>query len=256
MPVGATLLIVHTISRHRLATITQTSDVIRDFEQPTDWARWRFAASTGLYGAALGAAVTVTNVVGQTSKFAPSADRLPLTGFLYFAVAGGIAGLLIAGAVGYFMGSSPPVFKFTKPRSPLGYVEWAGIGVGYWFAFAVIVGGAVLPEANVFRAYVNGAISLFDVVGFSIDNVFAFPLRIATEGTQFMFTAIPAGIAFGLGGWLLDRFATSGDKTTSSYGPLLLAAAFAGIVMAGLLFLPEPILWQIGNFTTGNQVAR
>lgn len=239
-----------------MATITQTSNVIRDFEQPTDWARWRFAVSVGLYGAALGAAVTVTNVVGQTSKFAASADRLPLTGFLYFAMAGGIAGLLIAGAVGYFMGSSPPVFKFTKPRSPLGSLEWAGIGVGYWFAFAVIVGGIVLPEANVFRAYFNGAISLFDIVGFTIDNVFAFPLRIATEGTQFMFTAIPAGIAFAVGGWVIDRFGTSSNKTTSSYGPLLVAAAFAGIVMAALILLPESTLWHIGNVTTGSQVAR
>ena len=109
-----------------MATITHTSDVIRDFEQPTNWARCRFAVSTGVYGTVLGAAVTVTNVVGQTSKFASSADRLPLTGFLYFAVAGGIAGLLIAGAVGYLIGSSPPVFKFTKPRSPLGYLEWGG----------------------------------------------------------------------------------------------------------------------------------
>jgi hypothetical protein len=131
-----------------------------------------------------------------------------------------------------------------------------GIGVGSWFAFAVIVGGIVLPEANVFRAYVNGAISLFDVVGFTIDNVFAFPLRIATEGTRFMFTAIPAGIAFGLGGWLLDRFATSSDKTTASYGPLLLAAVFAGIVIAAIIFLPESALWQIGNVTTGRQLAR
>lgn len=220
------------------------------------WPRWRFAASIGLYGASLGAAVVITNVIGQTSKFAVDADSLPSGDILYFWLVGAVTGLMVAGLTGYLMNKSSRAFASSQTRSALGIASWAGLGAAYLVSFSTVVGGVVLPEANVLLAYVDGAIPLVDLVGFTLDNVFAIPLRMAVEGARFMFTAIPAALAFAMGGWVIDRLASSTHEPAARYGPPLVAALLSTIVLAGLLLLPPSTLWHIGNVTTATQVVR
>lgn len=231
----------------RLATVA-----LREDQRP----RWRFAASVGLYGAALGGAVVIANIVGQTSKFAVDADMLPFADFLYFWLVGAASGLIVGGLAGYLINRSAPALTASPGRPPLGFLAWAGVGAGYLISFSVVVGGGALPEANVVLAYVRGAIPLTDLAGFTADNVFAFPLRAATDGPGFMFTAIPAAIAFWLGGWAVDRLATSAHGPSNRYGPILAAVAASGVVTIGLTLLPPSILWHIGNLTTATQLAR
>ena len=218
--------------------------------------RWRFAASLGLYGAALGAAVVITNVVGLTSKFAVDADTLPPDDIVYFMLVGGLTGLVVAGLTGYLINRSTRAFETSTPRHALGILPWAALGATYWVAFSLLVGGITLPQANVVLAYVDGAIPFVDFVGFSLDTIFGVPFRMVSEGGRFMYTAIPAGLLFALGGWLIDRLAVSANAPAARYGSPLAAVLLSAIVVATVLFLPPSVLWHIGNVTTATQLYR
>ena len=218
--------------------------------------RWRFATSLGLYGAALGAAVVIANIVGLTSKFAVDADALPTSDVLYFMLVGGLTGFGVAGLVGYLINRSTRAFASSKPRQGLGLLPWAGVGAAYWICFSLLVGGITLPQANVVRAYVDGAIPFVDFVGFTLDTIFSLPFNMVSEGGRFMYTAIPAGLLFALGGWIIDRLAVSANEPAARYGSPLVAALLSAIVIAFLLLLPPTILWHIGNVTTATQLYR
>lgn len=218
--------------------------------------RWRFAASLGMYGAALGAAVVITNVVGLTSKFAVDADALPPDDIVYFMLVGGLTGLVVAGLTGYLINRSTRAFETSTPRHALGVLPWAALGATYWVAFSLLVGGITLPQANVVLAYVDGAIPFADFVGFSLDTIFGVPFRMVSEGGRFMYTAIPAGLMFALGGWIIDRLAVSANGPVARYGSPLVAALLSAIVVAAVLLLPPTILWHIGNVTTATQLYR
>ena len=239
-----------------MATVTDTSKLVLADPREDTLPRWRFAASLGLYGAALGAAVVITNVVGLTSKFAIDADVLPPSDTLYFIALGGVTGLVVAGLVGYLMNRSSRAFASSTPRHPLGILPWAAVGAVYWVVFSLLLGGVTLPQANVVLAYVNDAIPFVDFVGFTLDTIFGVPFRMVSEGGRFMYTALPAALAFMLGGWLIDRFAASTHEPTARYGAPLAAALLSSIVIAGLLLLPPTVLWHIGNVTTATQVYR
>ncbi len=239
-----------------MATVTDTSKLVLADPREDTRPRWRFAASIGFYGAALGAAVVVTNVVGLTSKFSVDADALPPSDILYFMIVGGLSGLVVAGLAGYLMNRSSRAFASSTPRHPLGILPWAAIGAAWWVAFSLLLGGVMLPQANVVLAYVDGAIPFVDFVGFTLDTIFGVPFRMVSEGGRFMYTAIPAGLAFALGGWLIDRLAASTHKPTARYGSPLAAVLLSGIVIAGVLALPPSVLWHIGNVTTATQLYR
>ena len=239
-----------------MTSTTDTSKLVLADPREDTWPRWRFAASIGLYGAALGASVVVTNIVGLTSKFAVDADALPPSDILYFMIVGGLSGLVVAGIAGYLMNRSSRAFASSTPRHPLGILPWAAIGAAWWVAFSLLLGGVMLPQANVVLAYVDGAIPFLDFVGFTLDTIFGVPFRMVSEGGRFMYTAIPAGLAFALGGWLIDRLAVSAHEPTARYGPPLLAALLSAIVIAGVLILPPSVLWHIGNVTTATQLYR
>ena len=239
-----------------MTSTTDTSKLVLADPREDTWPRWRFAASIGLYGAALGAFVVVTNIVGLTSKFAVDADALPPSDILYFMIVGGLSGLVVAGIAGYLMNRSSRAFASSTPRHPLGILPWAAIGAAWWVAFSLLLGGVMLPQANVVLAYVDGAIPFLDFVGFTLDTIFGVPFRMVSEGGRFMYTAIPAGLAFALGGWLIDRLAVSAHEPTARYGSPVAAALLSAIVIAGILLLPPTVLWHIGNVTTATQLYR
>ena len=239
-----------------MTSTTDTSKVVLANPREDTWPRWRFAASLGLYGAALGAFVVVTNVVGLTSKFAVDADALPPDDILYFMAVGGLTGLVIAGLAGYLINRSSRAFVSSVPRHALGILPWAAIGAVYWVAFSLLLGGVMLPQANVVLAYVDGAIPFVDFVGFTLDTIFGVPFRMVSEGGRFMYTAISAGLLFAIGGWLIDRLAASANEYVARYGAPLLAVLLSAVVITCVLVLPPSVLWHIGNVTTATQVYR
>ena len=239
-----------------MTTTADTSRVATASPQEDTKPRWRFAASLGLYGAALGAFVVVSNVVGLTSKFAVDADALSPEDVLYFIIVGGLTGFVVAGLTGYLINRSTRAFSSSTPRHALGILPWVALGGVYWVSFSLLVGGITLPQANVVLAYVDGAIPFVDFVGFSLDTIFGVPFRMVSEGGRFMYTAIPAGLLFALGGWIIDRLAASASQPMARYGSPLLAALLSAIVIAFLLLLPPTILWHIGNVTTATQLYR
>ena len=239
-----------------MTSTADTSRVATTSPQEDTKPRWRFAASLGLYGAALGAAVVISNLVGLTSKFAVDADALPLSDILYFMVVGGLTGFVVAGLAGYLINRSTRAFVSSTPRHPLGILPWAAIGGAYWVGFSLLVGGIALPQANVVLAYVDGAIPFVDFVGFTLDTIFGVPFRMVSEGGRFMYTAISAGLLFAIGGWLIDRLAVSANEPAARYGSPLAAALLSAIVIAAILLLPPSVLWHIGNVTTATQLYR
>ena len=76
------------------------------------------------------------------------------------------------------------------------------------------------------------------------------------DGGRFMHTAIPAGIVFALGGWVIDRLAVSAHEAASRYGSPLAASLLSAIVVATILVLPPTVLWHIGNVTAATQLYR
>ena len=239
-----------------MATVSDTSKhVLADPREDTR-PRWRFAASLGLFGAALGGAVVITNVVGLTSKFSVDADALPPDDVVYFMLVGGVTGLVIAGFIGFLINRSTRAFESSTPRHALGILPWAAIGATYWVVFSLLLGGVALPQANVVMAYVDGAIPFVDFLGFSLDTVFGIPFRMVSEGGQFMYTAISAALLFAVGGWAIDRLAALSNAQAARYGPPLLAIGLSATVVALLLVLPPSVLWHIGNVTTATQLYR
>lgn len=239
-----------------MTSTADTSKVVLTNPREDTWPRWRFAASLGLYGAALGAFVVVTNVVGLTSKFAVDADALPPDDILYFMAVGGLTGLVVAGLAGYLINRSSRAFVSSVPRHALGILPWAAIGATYWVAFSLLLGGVTLPQANVVLAYVDGAIPFVDFVGFTLDTIFGVPFRMVSEGGRFMYTAISAGLLFAIGGWLIDRLAASANEYVARYGAPLLAVLLSAVVITCVLVLPPSVLWHVGNVTTATQVYR
>lgn len=239
-----------------MATVSDTSKRVLADPREDSRPRWRFAASLGLFGAALGGAVVITNVVGLTSKFSVDADALPPDDIVYFMLVGGVTGLAVAGFIGFLMNRSTRAFETSTPRHPLGVLPWAAIGATYWVVFSLLLGGVALPQANVVMAYIDGAISFVDFLGFSLDTVFGVPFRMVSEGGRFMYTAISAGLLFAVGGWAIDRIAALSNDQAARYGPPLLAIGLSAAVVALLLMLPPPVLWHIGNVTTATQLYR
>ncbi len=239
-----------------MATVTETSKSVLADPREDSRPRWRFAASLGLYGAALGAAVVITNVVGLTSKFSVDADALPPNDIVYFMLVGGLTGLVVAGVIGYLINRSTRAFETSTPRHALGILPWAAIGATYWVAFSLLLGGIALPQANVVMAYIDGAIPFGDFIGFSLDTVFGVLFRMVSEGGRFMYTAISAALLFAAGGWAIDRVTAVSNEQIARYGPPVLAIALSATVVALILFLPPPVLWHIGNVTTATQLYR
>lgn len=239
-----------------MATVTETSKSVLADPREDSRPRWRFAASLGLYGAALGAAVVITNVVGLTSKFSVDADALPPDDIIYFMLVGGLTGLVVAGVIGYLINRSTRAFETSTPRHALGILPWAAIGATYWVAFSLLLGGIALPQANVVMAYIDGAIPFGDFIGFSLDTVFGVLFRMVSEGGRFMYTAISAALLFAAGGWAIDRVTAVSNEQIARYGPPVLAIALSATVVALILFLPPPLLWHIGNVTTATQLYR
>ena len=239
-----------------MTTKIDTSKLVTTAPREDTRPRWRFAASLGLYGAALGAFVVITNVVGLTSKFSVDADALPSSDVLYFMIVGGLTGFVVAGLTGYLINRSTRAFTSSTPRHALGILPWAALGATYWVAFSLLVGGITLPQANVILAYADGAIPFVDFVGFTLDTIFGVPFRMVSEGGRFMYTALPAGLLFALGGWLIDRLAVSANAPAARYGSPLAAALLSVIVVATVLLLPPSVLWHIGNVTTATQLYR
>ena len=239
-----------------MTSTAETSRIVTASPREDTRPRWRFAASLGLYGAALGAAVVITNVVGLTSKFAVDADALPAEDVIYFMIVGGLSGFAVAGLTGYLINRSTRAFASSTPRHALGILPWTALGATYWVAFSLLVGGITLPQANVVLAYIDGAIPFVDFIGFTLDTIFGVPFRMVSEGGRFMYTAIPAGLMFALGGWIIDRLAVSANVPAARYGSPLAAALLSAIVVAAILLLPPSVLWHIGNVTTATQLYR
>ncbi len=239
-----------------MATVTKTSKSVLADPREDSRPRWRFAASLGLYGAALGGAAVITNVVGLTSKFSVDADALPPDDIVYFMLVGGLTGLVVAGVIGYLINRSTRAFETSTPRHALGILPWAAIGATYWVAFSLLLGGIALPQANVVMAYIDGAIPFGDFIGFSLDTVFGVLFRMVSEGGRFMYTAISAALLFAAGGWAIDRVTAVSNEQIARYGPPVLAIALSATVVALILFLPPPMLWHIGNVTTATQLYR
>ena len=123
---------------------------------------------------------------------------------------------------------------------------WVGIGVVYSFVLSLILGGLFLPLTFLFTEFTRGVISVPILLSEALDTTMRWPFLSVVVGIQLLFTAMAAGVLFGLGAWVIDWFNSSADSVSAKYGTWVVAMALCGLVVALLAVVPESTLARLG----------
>ena len=213
-------------------------------ERGFDWPRLRFAYSVALYGGVLGAITVIVNFLSQFD-FPDTPEHLPALQAALFALAGAVSGIILTGPMAYIIQGPTPFFH-QRRRASLSLLVWFLIGFGYGVAFSMLLGGIFLPLSVNILDFVDGLISVPRLLIKAFDMLIAWPGLAIVLGTRLLITGIIAGVFFGGGAWLIDRFSASTDRTTSVYGPWAIALALSVALIAVILFVPESTLAYLG----------
>ena len=212
---------------------------------PVDWPRIRFAACLAVYGAAIGAAAVLVNFLSQGDPLEVP-QHMPFGPALLFSSAAALAGIVITGPVSYWLYGQAPVFYANKYREPRSFLVWTALGLGYGLLFPLLMGAYFLPMSFRFLDFVNGILNVPELVSSGIDLVLMSPFFSVILGFQLFFTGLIAGVLFGVGAWVIDRFNTSADPATARYGTWAMALALSAIVIAIVAFGPVSTLSRLG----------
>ena len=207
--------------------------------------RLRFAATTAVYGAAIGAFAVIVNFLSQT-QFPFEAQHMTLGRTAIFSLAGALGGLLITAPFAFWLHGGDLTLFPERTREPLGFWPWISLGLGYGLIFPFLMGSYVLPFTFNIIDFANGFISANQLISINIDTVLRGPAYAVVLGTRLLFTALIAGAMFGAGGWVIDRFHSSSDEATARYGTWAVALALAVAVFAVLAIVPESALANLG----------
>ena len=217
-------------------------------EPSVAWAygpRLRFAATTAIYGAAMGAFAVIVNFLSQ-AQFPFEAQHMTLGRTVIFSLAGALGGLLVTAPFAFWLHGGDLTLFPERTRKPLGFWSWIFLGLGYGLIFPFLMGAYVLPFTFNILDFGGGFISANELVSINIDTVLRGPAFAVVLGTRLLFTALIAGAMFGAGGWVIDRFHSSSDEATARYGTWAMALALAVAVFAVLAIVPESALANLG----------
>ena len=212
---------------------------------PIDWPRLRFAIALAIYGGAFGVAITFINFLTQYEYFEVP-ERLSIGQAFLFGSAGATAGALLCGPCSYWMYGVRPTFS-SKGREPRRLPVWIILGLLFGFFFPLIMGGIFLPFSQYFMLFFTSIYSVPDLL-VKIADLFSaswYSLAII-NGFKLILTGLVAGVIFGPGAWVVDRFNTSADLTTSKYGTWVVATVLAILIVAFVQFGPTGLLVKLG----------
>ena len=178
-----------------------------------------------LYGGALGAATILISLLNRT-PFGTDPEHLRLIDSVFVSLSGGIAGILVALPLGYYMGAM-------SGARPTNLFVWWAVGLAFGVAMSFMT-GALVPVSLVFEDLSVGLIQPGQVFERLLDAVFRAPLNLFVHGSLSMFTGLLAGSLFGTGGWVVDMFNTSSRPVAANVGPwaIALILGFAVVVIA------------------------
>ena len=212
----------------------------------TDWERLRFAACVSIYGAAIGAAAILVNLLSHTEVL-EIPQHLPLGRSLLLGITGALAGVVITWPVAYWIYGSVRVFARKKEREARSIQFWIVLGITYGLVYSLVMGAYFLPTASDLMRFGDGELTLSEL-GIKYLNVTAGRWVVLAHvlGMRLLFTGIVAGLIFGPGAWAINRFSTSANPPTARYGSWALALGLAGAIIAAAAFAPEESLARFG----------
>lgn len=227
-----------------------TPDVARSIEkadpQP-DRARIRFALTVTIYGATVGAMALLVNLLSQ-AQFEHVAAHMPWPKTALFGVAGAIGGVVTAGPFAYWLYGRAPSFRKEDDRSARSLLIWVILGFMFGFVYPLVMGGFFLPMAFGLLDFFTGATSVPNLLVDTFDLLTGqWPGLAIILGFRLFFTGLYAGLVFGVGAWVIDRFNASADSTTATYGPWAMSVALSAGLMALVLLGPESTLSKLGG---------
>ena len=210
-----------------------------------DWRRVRFTACVGLYGGILGAAAILVNFISQV-RFPNVPEHLPTLQSLVFSTGGFTAGAILTAPFAYWIHGPRYVIYPQRLRDPRGMLLWFVLGTFYGIVYSMIVGGIFLPTSLNILDFIGGYISVPKLLMLSAEMMARFLSLAVSLGGRILFTGLFAGVVFGGGAWVIDRFNASRDPTTARYGAWGIALALCAGIMIIVLFVPETTLAWFG----------
>ena len=203
--------------------------------------------SIGAFGGVLGAAVILVNLLGQTElPHINIPEHPPLGHAIVIGVPGFLSGLLVTGPIAYWLLGPPSFFNPDRIRPARALPIWVGIGLTYTLVMSLVLGGLFLPISFLFTDFTRGALSVPNLLSETLDTLLAWPGQSLVMGIQLLFTAMAAGVLFGLGAWVIDQFNSSADSLSAKYGTWVVALALCGLVLAILAVIPGATLARLG----------
>lgn len=210
-----------------------------------DWERIRFALSIGLYGGVVGAGTVLVNFLSQ-ADFPDLPERLPAFQSALFSIAGFWAGGIITYFASYWILGPFQEFGPFKKRDHRRLPIWFFLGFSYGVLFSIIMGGIFLPITFNFLDFINGLISVPQLLIRTSDLLIAWPALALVLGTRLLFTGLIAGVVFGGGAWIVDRFNASDHPKMAKYGPPVVSVVLSIIIVVVVAFVPESTLSRLG----------
>ena len=195
----------------------------------------------------MGAAALLVNLLSQVEfPYINIPEHPPLGRAIIISLPGFLSGAAVTGPVAYWLLGPPSLFNPGRIRPPRAMPIWVGIGVVYSFVLSLILGGLFLPLTFLFTEFTRGVISVPILLSEALDTTMRWPFLSVVVGIQLLFTAMAAGVLFGLGAWVIDWFNSSADSVSAKYGTWVVTMALCGLVVALLAVVPESTLARLG----------
>jgi len=212
-----------------------------------DTPRLRFVITAAIYGASIGIFTIIVNFLVQSDdKYPYLVQHMPLGRTIIFSGSGAAGGLLISALAAFWLhGGGLSLFPDRK-RKRLNFRNWVLLGVGYGLIFTVIMGGLILPLTFNMLNFSDGIMNPMELIHTNVDAVLRGPVFAIVLGVRLLFTAVIAGIMFGVGAWLIDIFHSSSNHIAVSYGTWVIALALASAVIGIATIGPEQVLTHLG----------
>ena len=207
-------------------------------DAPTDWRKRRFVAVMAIYGSAIGAASMIVNLLARTPG-TNQPEHLDLVAGLFIYGGGAVIGILVGSLVA-------TAVHFEGHSWPLGIIVWLLLGLAYGLVFALLAGGLSSPLSTLIFDFCRGLVNPMEVLRALSDIAISWPIRAIIGGAPILFSGALAGILFGAGAWVIDRFHSSAHQPTAQYGSWVISILLGLAVLFVVTLAPPTFLAKFG----------
>ena len=225
-------------------------------ENQMAWPRKRFTATIGLFGGCLGIAAILISFMSPESGLLESApkNQQNMSDYVWqasqdttilratiLAICGVIGGACITVPVAYWWFGKKPTFSAYSKKTidSRGIPAWLMMGLMYGIMFPLIVGAYFLPFGREFILFLTGLTSIPELVISQTDLFTGKWIRFMfVVGARLLFAGIFAGMVFGPGGWIIDKFVTSDNQKSSRFTSWIITCVMSfGVIIFALIWI-------------------